>query len=36
MGKQSTVTPETEWGTIQLLVFPAGCEMPANKKQAAN
>ncbi|MDR3727334.1 MAG: MlaD family protein [Terracidiphilus sp.] len=32
LGKQPTATPEAEWGTIQLLVFPAGCEMPANKK----
>jgi len=36
LGKQPAATPEAEWGTIQLLVFPAGCEMPANKKQAAN
>jgi phospholipid/cholesterol/gamma-HCH transport system substrate-binding protein len=34
-GKQSTATPETEWGTIQLLVFPGGCEMPANMKAPA-
>lgn len=36
LGKQPASTSEAEWGTIQLLVFPAGCEMPANKKQAAN
>jgi phospholipid/cholesterol/gamma-HCH transport system substrate-binding protein len=36
MGKQPNATADAEWGTIQLLVFPAGCEMPANKKQAAN
>lgn len=35
LGKQPTATSEAEWGTIQLLVFPVGCETPTSKKIAA-
>jgi outer membrane protein OmpA-like peptidoglycan-associated protein len=32
LGKQATAKTDAEWGTIQLLVFPAGCEKPADNK----
>src|SRR5208337_3990271 len=32
MGKKSGTSPETGWGTIQILVYPAGTEMPPAKQ----
>lgn len=34
MGKQTGAKPDAEWGTIQVLVFPAGTEMPTDKPAA--
>jgi len=31
MGKKSGTSPESGWGAIQILVYPAGTEMPAAK-----
>jgi phospholipid/cholesterol/gamma-HCH transport system substrate-binding protein len=31
MGKKTGTSPETGWGTIQILVYPSGTEMPAGK-----
>jgi phospholipid/cholesterol/gamma-HCH transport system substrate-binding protein len=31
MGKKTGTSPETGWGTIQILVYPAGTEMPPSK-----
>ena len=31
MGKKTGASPETGWGTIQILVYPAGTEMPSAK-----
>ena len=31
MGKKTGTSPETGWGTIQILVYPAGTEMPPAK-----
>jgi phospholipid/cholesterol/gamma-HCH transport system substrate-binding protein len=31
MGKQTGSNPEADWGSIQILIFPAGTEMPADK-----
>ena len=35
MGKQTGSNPETDWGSIQILVFPAGTEIPTDKKPPA-
>jgi len=32
LGKQTTAKPEADLDTIQLMVFPSGCELPANNK----
>ena len=31
MGKKTGTSPETGWGTMQILIYPAGTEMPPNK-----
>ena len=31
MGKQAGPNLDADWGSIQILIFPAGTEMPANK-----
>ena len=31
MGKQKGVTPDEDWGSIQILIFPTGTEIPADK-----
>jgi hypothetical protein len=31
MGKKTGMSPETGWGTIQILVYPSGTEMPPAK-----
>jgi phospholipid/cholesterol/gamma-HCH transport system substrate-binding protein len=31
MGKQTGANPDADWGSIQILVFPAGTEIPADK-----
>ena len=35
MGKQSGVNLEADWGSIQILIYPAGTEMPLDKPAAA-
>jgi phospholipid/cholesterol/gamma-HCH transport system substrate-binding protein len=35
MGKQTGAGVEAGWGTLQVLVFPAGTEIPPNKQAAA-
>jgi phospholipid/cholesterol/gamma-HCH transport system substrate-binding protein len=35
MGKQTGSNLETDWGSIQILVFPAGTEIPTDKKPPA-
>ena len=35
MGKQTGPNLETDWGSIQILVFPAGTEIPTDKKPPA-
>jgi phospholipid/cholesterol/gamma-HCH transport system substrate-binding protein len=35
MGKQTGPNLETDWGSIQILVFPAGSEIPTDKKPPA-
>jgi len=32
MGKQTEAKPDSGWGTIQILVYPAGTEVPPNKQ----
>ena len=32
VGKQAGSAPDAEWGTIQILIFPTGTKMPADKK----
>ena len=37
MGKQTETNSDAGWGTVQILIYPAGTEIPPNKqKQAAN
>ena len=31
MGKQAGASLESDWGSIQILIFPVGTEMPVNK-----
>jgi OmpA family len=31
MGKQKGVSPNDDWGSIQILIFPTGTEIPADK-----
>jgi phospholipid/cholesterol/gamma-HCH transport system substrate-binding protein len=33
MGKQTGVGLESDWGSIQILIFPAGTEIPGNKQK---
>jgi len=34
-GKQTDPGPESEWGSVQILIYPAGTSMPADKSAAA-
>jgi len=34
MGKQANIAQDAEWGTIQILIYPAGTELPYNKLAA--
>jgi len=36
VGKQAGTTLDAEWGTIQILIFPAGTKMPTDKKEKQN
>jgi phospholipid/cholesterol/gamma-HCH transport system substrate-binding protein len=36
MGKQQGTNAEADWGSIQLLIFPAGTEIPADKPEASS
>jgi len=35
MGKQTDAKLDADWGSIQILIFPAGTEIPADKPAAA-
>jgi hypothetical protein len=35
MGKQKDTNPDTGWGTVQILIYPAGTEAPPNKTQSS-
>ncbi len=35
MGKQTGMNPDADWGSIQILVYPAGTDLPAAKPAAA-
>jgi hypothetical protein len=35
MGKQTGVNLEADWGSIQILIYPAGTEIPADKPAPA-
>jgi phospholipid/cholesterol/gamma-HCH transport system substrate-binding protein len=32
MGKQASASLESDWGSIQIIIFPVGTEMPVNKQ----
>jgi phospholipid/cholesterol/gamma-HCH transport system substrate-binding protein len=32
MGKQTTASPDAGWGTVQIVIYPAGTEIPPNKQ----
>jgi hypothetical protein len=34
MGKQAGAVADADWGSIQILIFPAGTEIPADKPAA--
>jgi len=35
MGKQKSTSPNDDWGSIQILIFPTGTELPADKPAPA-
>ena len=35
MGKQTDTTSDAGWGTVQILIYPAGTEIPPNKQTQA-
>ncbi|MFZ0230843.1 MAG: OmpA family protein, partial [Mycobacterium sp.] len=35
MGKQTEANPDAGWGTVQILIYPAGTEVPPNKQVEA-
>jgi hypothetical protein len=35
MGKQASANPDSDWGSIQILIFPAGTEIPVDAKPVA-
>jgi outer membrane protein OmpA-like peptidoglycan-associated protein len=35
MGKQASASLESDWGSIQILIFPVGTEMPVNRQAPA-
>ena len=36
MGKKTSTSPESGWGTIQILIYPAGTEIPPPKLGPVN
>jgi hypothetical protein len=30
-GKQADTTPDADWGTVRILIYPAGIEIPPDK-----
>ena len=36
MGKQANSVPDGEWGTIQIVIFPVGTRIPADRKAIEN
>jgi phospholipid/cholesterol/gamma-HCH transport system substrate-binding protein len=36
MGKQPNENSDSGWGTVQILIYPAGTEIPPNKQTASN
>jgi hypothetical protein len=35
IGKQTDATPDVDWGTVQILIYPAGIEIPPDKHAPA-
>jgi phospholipid/cholesterol/gamma-HCH transport system substrate-binding protein len=35
VGKQTDATPDADWGTVQILIYPAGIEIPPDKHAPA-
>ena len=35
MGKQTDANPDAGWGTVRILIYPAGTEIPPNKQTPA-
>jgi len=35
MGKQTDASSDAGWGTVQILIYPAGTEVPPNKQVQA-
>jgi hypothetical protein len=35
MGKQTEANKDAGWGTVQILIYPAGTEIPPNKQSEA-
>jgi hypothetical protein len=35
IGKQTDATPDADWGTVQILIYPAGIEIPPDKPTPA-
>jgi len=35
-GKQTEASPDAAWGTVQILIYPAGVEIPPNKQVPAS
>ena len=35
LGKQTDASPDTGWGTVRILIYPTGTEMPADKQPHA-
>ena len=36
IGKQTDATPDADWGTVQILIYPAGIEIPPEKHAPAS
>ena len=35
MGKQAGASPDADWGTLKILIYPAGTEIPRSKQTQA-
>jgi phospholipid/cholesterol/gamma-HCH transport system substrate-binding protein len=36
MGKQTEASPDASWGTVQIIIYPSGIEIPPNKQTPAS